>query len=289
MLRTSVEHVKGLRHPRGLKRVVMRDPWRAAQGAFAAVGAIWTLIELSSFFFDWIETNKIGIAIVAGIGAFLIWLLWLVPPESVVVDVLGGRITIKFGDFFKTDAVRILGVNDCFDTTNDGVVSATSIHGQLIVNELSSDTARFRRDVDKSLRGAPFEELRHRATGHSKRHNIGQTALLEARGFTYVLVAIGETDLSDNKVSTSVEQYVAAVSSSLRRARSVANGRAVVLPLIGAGLSGVAMSPQQLLTLLFSLVLEADRRQRIAGEVMIVLRDDMRERVDLAAIVKTLP
>lgn len=261
---------------------------RAAARAFAVLGVAWTFIEVVDFFDEDDAISRTKLGIVVGAIGIVAWITWTIPRRRLTLVAPTGEIELRFGDIFASDAVKIVGVNDCFDTTDEDVIAPGSVHGQLINVHLNGDTARFRQLVDDALLGVRSESVRRDGSRNPRRYPIGTTATINLAGHTYVLVAVGYTNLDDDRVSTTVEQYVAAISAALSAARGIANGRDVAMPFVGSGIAGVSATPQQLLTLLVLLVAEAERRQQVAKTVTVLLDVRVRDRVDLDALSGTL-
>jgi hypothetical protein len=124
-------------------------------------------------------------------------------------------------------------VNEFFDSTLGNIVSANSLHGQIIARLYNGNEANFRRDVDAALAGQQSETVQ-RAEGQTAfpardncRHRRGPHKIF--------LVAISKTDLATHRSSSTVPILWDALSDAFKEVDSRGNGDPLAMPLIGNG------------------------------------------------------
>ena len=171
-------------------------------------------------------------------------------------------------------------MNDFFDGQLDAHVARSSLHGQLIIREYDGEPGPFRTDVDRSLKTSTPERVR-RTSGRERRYEIGTTATIHKNGRTYVLVALGATNVETAKVSATIAQLAQSLDRAWAAARSAANGAAIACPLMGSGLSGINMTPPQLASLILASALEATGRQKVSHTIRLVLPESQYGRIHL--------
>ena len=195
-------------------------------------------------------------------------------------------VEVGFGDIFHADGVRIVAVNDFFDSELGEYVSPRSVHGQLIERDFRGSAAQFASSVRDALVGVPSEQV-ERTGGHSERFPVGTTAVLDVGAQRYVLVVLARTDVNSLKANAGLAELVHALAEGWKAARNAAGGRSVAVPLLGSGLSGVGLSEQQLATVLLASLIEANGYQQVAPLVRVVLPGTLYGVVDLKALQRT--
>jgi len=282
---------------------LMNDPWtrpqpdaglrglrdngrRIVEGLFAAFGLAWTVTEASAFFFDVVDDHRRTVFGVVVIGVAIGAIFVALPKRLLGLRRGSTRIEIGFGDLFAGDGVRIIAVNDLISSTLGDHVSPSSLHGQLIQREFHGDSESFVAAVAAGLpdnSGDPVEG----PTGTTRRYPIGTTATVNVGENRYVLVVLSATDTTSLKVNADLKELTLALAAAWKAARDVSGGRAVLVPLLGSGLSAVGLSQQQLATVLLASLLEATGQQQIAPLVQVVLPVSLYGEVDLRALEAT--
>ncbi|MBW0006314.1 MAG: hypothetical protein JO335_01240 [Sphingomonas sp.] len=92
--------------------------------------------------------------------------------------------------------------------------------------------------------------------------------------------------MSTAKAHVDLSEAIAALRKLLLYVHDHSNGRAVALPLIGNGQSGLNLPPQHLLRLLVLLIVAVAREKGLPKDVRVCLHDDCFEALDLREIAR---
>lgn len=273
---------------RQLRLGINRAPGRLVFNAIAGITIGWTAVDLTMSLFaltpPGLETvaGLVAVGIVAGIVS-------VAAPVAVSrrIPSSGTTVSVRFGDLWTEGGLRVIGVNEFFDSSLGTIVSPQSLHGQLIGTILDGGRAAF----DASAR-AELDYLDHeyvpRQDGNMRRYPIGTTTVVRGREGSFLCVALAHTDTSTDKAYASLADLLLALQGVWQRARVEANGDKIVLPLLGAGLSGVGLPPQQLLACtLISLAAET-KRTTVASQIVVILAPHLIDAVDLTYIARVL-
>lgn len=150
---------------------------------------------------------------------------------------------------------------------------------------LAGQSDSFNKLVDNSLKDNQFEVI-NRSKGREKRYPIGTTAIVDLNDVKYFLVALSKTDIKTLKARADVPELWEALRGLWRSVRNNANGYPINVALMGSGLSGVGLPPEQLLQIMIISVLNEAKRTEITSEIRIILTEDKFEDVDLETIKK---
>ena len=178
----------------GLRAALRQKGGYVLGGLFAAFGVAWTLTEASAFFFSAVDNNRCPVIVVLVIVVAFGSVFLAIPARLVRLRFGATDVEVGFGDIFHADGVRIVAVNDFFDSELGEYVSPRSVHGQLIERDFRSSAAQFASSVRDALVGVPSEQV-ERTGGHSERFPVGTTAVLDVGAQRYVLVVLARTDV----------------------------------------------------------------------------------------------
>ena len=252
---------------------------------FATYGVLWTIIESASAFIDqWKPSGVLGYAILVGLSVVVgIWRAW--PPRRIEIRVPNSdsSVAVEFGDIFSKSGCIAIQVNEFFDSVLGNHVSTNSLHGVFIRDVLGGQSSAFDGLVQKALAGFPFDQVA-RPSGNAHRYKIGTTAPLEINGKRYLLFAFARTDVATLKAYATVHELWDALSGLWEAVRINSNGDPVYVPLIGTGLSGVGLPERQVLELLILSFFYHTKKNKIAGQITIVLHTNLRQTIDLKSI-----
>ncbi|TPG51435.1 hypothetical protein EAH75_04550 [Rhodanobacter glycinis] len=208
-------------------------------------------------------------------------------PTSVSwkVATTDSTIEVCFGNLFDQDGIRLIPVNDYFDSKLGKPVAPKSLHGQLIERGFGGHPDAFDRSVDAELAKTSFSVITT-AQGKDKVYPVGTTAMVEAAKERYLLFALAKSDPIDHKATADVPQMFVALAAAWHRARAESNGETVNVPLVGTGQSGVDLPTREALNALILSIITATKAKRVAGRIRIVLYDDRKDAVDLRDVKK---
>lgn len=268
----------------------LRRRWQRASATFLSVlGSVWLVTEVltrvSRDTNQWLDDHGTVYLVLAVCSAIIGFLIAAYEARSVSFTIpnTDTTLTLKFASIFDEDADWIIGVNEFFDSTLGNIVSANSLHGQIIAKLYSGNEANFRRDVDAALAGQQCEHVQ-RAEGQTTKFPLGTTAVIPRGPHKIFLVAISKTDLATHRSSSTVPILWDALSEAFKEVDRCGNGDPVAMPLIGNGRASLNIPPQHLLRIITLKLTELGKQYDLARQITINLSDDCFEHLDLVEI-----
>lgn len=271
----------------GLCSELFRHPRQSLISIFVVFSVLWTLIEAITYFLPDIKGEG-GFVLIGmiGLSAFLgLTCLW--KPSKIVIKIAmtNTKIEVLFGDLFRREGLRGIGVTDFFENELGVPVSEKSLHGMFIKKYFRNRI----NDLDAQL-GEQLEELDsknvNKVNGKTRSYPIGTTARIEVGGDKYILFVISTADSNTCKASSDVTKIWVAMRGLWGRARAEAGGDSLVIPLIGNGLSGMGIPPRDLLNVIILSAITETKSKQIAEKIIIVLHPDCFEDINLRDIKK---
>lgn len=270
-------------------RLVLKDLRKSLLwNAFLTFSGLWTVLDASVYLFGLENTNKPALTIIFLILSLGMGLFKSLPKTSIYFTITNSdtRLNIYFGDLFKGNGIKVIPVNEFFDSEIGDHVSENSLHGMLILNQLNGKSANFDKLVQnalKSLQKTPLATI-GRHSGKTKKYEIGTTLPIEVGANKFLLVALAHTDIQTKKASADIECLWKALGGLWKQARISANGNKVVVPLLGSGLAGVGLPVQQLLQIIIISIIKETHQKKITSEIDIVLHERLFDEISLRSI-----
>ncbi|MBD5440367.1 MAG: hypothetical protein HDR33_05030 [Treponema sp.] len=144
-------------------------------------------------------------------------------------------------DIFTQSGIKIIACNEYFDTRADDVlVSKASIHGQFL-EKISDENLETKINNDLHLAKLKSKINNKRVSGNKQSYKLGSIfkyELTKETDNTYFLVAFSKVD-EDNKAIMSIEEYITSLIRMWHEIDCLYSGRAVVMPLIGNGITRI--------------------------------------------------
>lgn len=265
-----------------LFRGVKKHPLKLAGYSFTCFSILFTVVKAVSHFIPGVElTGPIvfGLIIVTSFGAGLkkVW-----KPSKIRIGIANSntRIEVIFGDLFAQEGVKVIPVNEFFDSALGKPVSEESLHGLFLKHCFGGHPQPFDDQVKTQLQDVPHEEV-PRERGQQRRFPIGTTAVVTAGKERYLAFALTKVDLATFMSSADVTMMWVALHEVWQRARVECGGSVLVLPLVGGGLSKIGLPTRDLLNLLILSAITETKKMVITQTIRIVLRRDRFEDLDL--------
>jgi hypothetical protein len=274
---------------------VQRRWWDGLRNGLAAVGAVWTIIEVittaSTSAKLALDAHGHDYLVAMAILFVVVFLAYVVEPQSVSFKVpnTDTKITLKYSDIFEQDANLLIGVNEFFDGELGAPVSKKTVHGQLIIRNFNGSAVSFRAAVDPALAALGVSALpTSRTIEPRKAYPIGTTVSVPNRSHSIFLMAMAHTDLNTSKASSDVPRLWTALRQGLQVVHDNGNGEPLAMPLLGNGQSGVNLEPQHLLRLLVLALVDfaTNTAARLPKDVTIVLHESCFEGLDIREIAR---
>jgi small nuclear ribonucleoprotein (snRNP)-like protein len=200
-----------------------------------------------------------------------------IPNTNTTIEVL-------FGDLFKQEGMRVIPVNEFFDSEIGTPVSETSLHGIFINKCLGGHSSSFDEEVGKQLTGVQSTEVLNKPKGKNKSYSIGTTVVIRADNIKYLAFALAKTRPDTCKAYCDVATMWIALNGLWMAGRNICNGSPINLPLVGSGQSGVGLPARDLLNLIILSAITETKKERITSKIKIILQDNYFEELDLQDI-----
>lgn len=265
-----------------LWRGIWRRPVKTVQYIFTSFSVIFTLAKATTYFLPQIKfegffplTVAVGVSIAFGIKK-----VWKPSRIEICVAHCNTFIEVVFGDLFRQDGIRLIAVNEFFDSKLGKPVSDKSVHGIFIQKCFGGHQESFDRQIEEQLKDIESCEI-PKIEGKTRRYPIGSTALITVNQDRYIAFAFAKTDPNTCKASTDVTTMWIALHHLWQRARIESGGHAVNLPLVGSGLSGLGLPARDLLDLIILSAITETKSKEITQRIRIVLSRDRFDQLDL--------
>ncbi len=244
------------------------------------------VVSISSVIKNIIGPNITLVFAMSIVLAFVYSLVMFFRRRSVTINLPGcnKEINIKFGDIFSCDGIRIIGVNNFFDTQVDGyVVSKKSLHGQLI-KKLGDNGKKIDDAVKKISNITP--EKKSRSKGKQNKYPLGTNIFVSDGNDKYLLVALTDTDNPDYKAHASVDDIMLATKTALNRAETFADDGNIIFPLWGTKFARSGLNHSQALCTMLIAFEQEIRENPVLGKISIIVYKGDFDKVDLISVKK---
>lgn len=242
------------------------------------------VVSISSVIKNIIGPNITLVFAISIILAFVYSLVMFFRKRSITIHLAGcnKEIDIKFGDIFSCKGIRIIGVNNFFDTLVDGyIVSENSLHGQLI--QKMNDNGKKIDEAVKKIKNIKPEKIT-RSKGKQNKFPIGTTVSVSDGKNEYLLVALSDTNNEDYKAHATIDDIMLSTKNALIKADAIAQAGNIFFPLWGTKLSRSGLNHAQALCLMLISLEREIRSVEIAGKISIVVYKGDFDKVDLLAV-----
>lgn len=208
-----------------------------ASRVFAAVGVIWTFIELLDFFGIYQRAQYSKYAIIPVLIAGILFAVARVRPVSRIVYKVHGRdlaIEVKIGDLLDAVGGIVISSNATFDTDiASGLISMNSLQGQFATKFFEGNTDEIDAQIAKGLAqqsGTPI----NRPFGKQVEYEIGTLVQINSHGNAYYFLAMSKLNEQRNAYSN-----VETIDTALRKlwpfVRDQGEMQDLSIPLLGTG------------------------------------------------------
>ena len=187
------------------------------------------------------------------------------------------KLTIGKRDLMSADGVRVIPVNEYFDTHNgDGIVNPGTLHGELIAL-FNDDLDDLKCQIQNGLKNVtPLKSERVRDMVPDlpqDRYPLGTCVRVHKGNQYFILVSITRFDVNEH-VDASAEEYPEVVRKMINGIEELNNGEPVNLSLVGSGISGYQLTNMQLLTSIVQAASNANKLAVTKGIYLCIKDDD---------------
>lgn len=248
-------------------------------------GVVWSVAEGGLF-----GLQLAGIATNSTLGYFIVVLLamslivscyinWPLREVDAKLQQSGVKIRLRFGDFWKQEGEKIIGVTRCFSSmVDDVVIHSSTLHGSFIKRNFANN-----REAESRI-GAELG-----SNGNSGNlHDPGKTIKLTGSKDTAFLVGLTTLD-ANNQASVKLNDYFVALGRMWEFIRQRNGGGEIVCPLLGAGRARLNHNTSAIFCELLNSALIAMKDGFITSDLIFIVHPSDIERgyVDLEEIKST--
>lgn len=201
------------------------------------------------------------------------------------------KLLIHYGDLFNENGIRVIPVNEYFDThLGDGIIAPNTIHGKFLAR-LKPHITELKNIIDAQLafkETLPPNRKRTLVEGlPQKRYPLGTTIRITINNQTYLLVAVTQFNANEH-VEVDDSEYMGIMQKMFSSVEQLNDAQIVNIPLIGGGQAGFNYSNMQLLNMMAQAACLTDRLTVVNG-INIILHNSqgIKDSINLN-VIKTL-
>jgi hypothetical protein len=270
---------------RDLWRGIRRHPWKTAGYAFTAFSVLFTLIRGLTHFVPGIKIEgpfALCMVVLLSVG-FALRKVWKPSHIAMKVANTNSSVEVLFGDLFVQEGIRVIAVNEFFDSKLGLPVSERSLHGIFLKKCFGGHPEPFDKQIQEQLSGVKAKEVK-KIEGKTKSYAIGTTAMITVDHDRYLAFVFTRTDPDTCKASCDVTTMWTALHQLWQRARIEAGGHPLNLPLVGSGLSGLGLPTRDLLNLIILSAITESKAKQVTHTIRIILHRDRFDEIDLREV-----
>lgn len=203
------------------------------------------LLTVESFiliFIDLSSNIKLPVLFVSLLIYAFLYIAMYLQARTIVkreIDLGNTKITVKFGDLFDEEGLKVISCNEFFDSQVDGaLISSKTLHGK-VMTEYITDISDFDQKLisDDSCNNRIIERDVIRAIGKHNRYQLG--TCFRYNGF--IFVAFTKFD-DDNKAYLDLPSYMFGLSNMWDEINRVYGGNNIVVPFVGSRMTRITGS-----------------------------------------------
>lgn len=206
---------------------------------------------------------------------------------DIKVKVDNTLVTVKVGDIFKQEGLKVIAFNEYFDTVVDDVLIAkSSLNGVFLTEKLGDTKIKELDDRIRRHRFHPEDVLganSDRRLGKKMRYRLGAIYRHE----DYLLAAFSKFD-DRNKAVLTMPQYLEFMINFWANLHSVYAGKNVSTTIMGSGITHISqhrgISPHELLKIMLWTYRVSETRVAHPAILSVIVAPDLIDRINFAEI-----
>lgn len=185
-------------------------------------------------------------------------------------------LTVKMGDLFAEPGQIVVGFSDTFDTdiTDDEIISARSLQGQLLVRQFDGDVQKLDDALSAALKSTRHLETEKAADkkGKRRRYPIGTVAVFSDE-HDHRIFAIAYSRMGNDLVAQStIHDLWYSLGQLWDSVFQLGQHQSVAMPLIGTRLARIqCVDRESLLRMILLSFVARFREQKLCSEFTIVV------------------
>lgn len=229
--------------------------------------------------FSWWQCSLMLIFLFFIITFSIFYILLIFNKKGFSIIINGVSVSIKIGDIFKKDGLKVIPFNERYDTiVDDVVISHTSLNGQMI-----DKNAEKIEDINETIRTAENTNSKFAPImkGNTLIYPLGKIIKFE----DCLMLAMSHFD-NQNRAYININEYEGMLYNMWEELRRVYAGKKIVLPLIGGGITTLNGTKEKDPNALLKCMLCTFRRSKFQPNngIEIVLTQKTVENMDLFKI-----
>ena len=245
------------------------------QSLLEALGVLWVLIELSSFFFESFGESVRPYWWAFMLGGLIFGTYRAVPRLTASSRVQGtdSFIELRIIDMFSVRASYVIACNRTFDTSlEDGIISPESTQGQFTKRFYADSRGELDSQICRSVDTSKGIQLDRNDKPYGKRIQfpVGTIAKVSRSDQTAYLVAISSLNLH-RTASASTEDLLDALPRTWEYIRSRGDLGPVCCPILGSGFSRVRATREDLIREIIRSFVSACRAGRFCEKLTVAI------------------
>ena len=267
-----------------------QKPMSALVSIFIVYATIWAVLEPLTGIVPQAEkyfSGEVKFSFLLFVS-ILIGLYRSAVPKNLIIQYGNSIIEIVFGDLFAVSGLKVIPVSRYFFEIE---VVPTSLQHKVIQlfvqsQEGSKGFDAYEKSLSLALKQKPYKETyRSILQRKEKYYPLGTSVPLALDGETYILFALTETELEGciTNDNCNASKMWDALETLWQKVRIYSRGRSINIPLIGSGVTGIRLNPNQILELnLLAIANAIEESGKITTEeIRIVLHPKYMETIDL--------
>lgn len=283
------------------RKFILQKSFSVTVSIYAILGFVRMFVALEGFFKDGTPIKqKVVMSLLILLGVWLVCLigaivLVLCKKKRKLINGRNGKaVYVMYGDLFdekivhKSDERRNIcfAVNRCFDTVvDDHLIASASVHG-IALNKSYKAQVYTPATLDVAIKHAisPAAGFRllsdaEKPQGNLKRYDVGTAVDIPvSEKLHYFMVGLSALNV-DLKAETSRSEYCLAIQKTIEFCDAHAQGRPVLMPIIGGFLSRTGQSEIDLLQYIIKCF--GINKDHINQDIYIIVRESAKNTISI--------
>lgn len=256
---------------------------------YEATSKVSTIFSLVLIFVDIPADTKLWLGLVFVLCLLILYIRtwrYLNNMRSIELSVEGSKVTVKTGDIFAENGLKVIAFNEYFDTqVDDVIISRNSLNGKFINGHLPDSLPA----LDEHISHYRFQEEeiigedKSREVGKKFRYDLGTICVYH----DFLLTAFTHFD-QYNRANLTMPEYLRFLITFWDRVNRVYAQRSVSVPIFGSGITRIKehknISDEDLLKIMLWTFRISETRFKHPARLTIIIHPDKIDRINLAEI-----
>ncbi|WP_026832188.1 macro domain-containing protein [Exiguobacterium undae] len=232
------------------------------------------------------EFKKYLLLFILFLFSVLYFYLWnkanKITEKKIIVN--NNILTIKFGNIFEEEGLKVIAFNEYFDTKVDDIIITNSSLNGIYINTYVENIKKLddaiKNDKVLSEKIVKNADVRSDRKGKKNIYELGSIF----RNNDYLLLAFSKFD-SENKASLSTSEYFNCLLDLWKKIDMSYNGKKIVIPLLGSGITRFKetniLTDQELLEFIITSLKLSKIKYLDTHEIIIIIHPTKKDNINL--------